>query len=246
MEAIHAELLGPSPAAGFRQALETAMLTDPSWWDRHYHGTQEQQKLARAFRFSDRARYYLPQAAVVAAATGLIQSLERAVIPESLVSQYLPLQYARVRSGELEFRPEALLVDHIRDVLRAYSAAARPRPGLVCSTRPEGPGSRRCVYGATAGPSRTLANSSHVGDLEVAQARGPRRGRRMVVFRESLNAALAPGAHWSAAGAWSGHSIGDRWCCWQWMGGVVGRVNAPAAHRSRGRAIRRGRCVRRC
>lgn len=43
-----------------------------------------------------------------------------------LLSQHLPDQYARVRRGELPLEPEALVLDRIRDVLRAYALACTP------------------------------------------------------------------------------------------------------------------------
>ena len=47
-------------------------------------------------------------------------------IPLPLLSAHLPLQYARVRRGELAARPRDLAMDHVRDVLRDYDRASHP------------------------------------------------------------------------------------------------------------------------
>ena len=59
------------------------------------------------------------------AAIELIANLSAIPIPDTLLSNYLPAQYVRVRNGKLNRNPEALIVDKIRDVLRVYSAACR-------------------------------------------------------------------------------------------------------------------------
>ena len=50
-------------------------------------------------------------------------NLSRVSVPHELVSQFLPQQYERVRAGELELAPAALLRDKIREVLDDYLAA---------------------------------------------------------------------------------------------------------------------------
>lgn len=123
LDAIDRELADDSTSGKFRAALESAMVSDPVWWEGHYPGTVPQQRLARAYSYSDRARYYLPQAPVAAAVEELIERLGSRRIPETLLSQFLPTQYARVRAGQLECEPGELLIDHVRDVLRTYAAA---------------------------------------------------------------------------------------------------------------------------
>jgi D-tagatose-1,6-bisphosphate aldolase subunit GatZ/KbaZ len=41
-------------------------------------------------------------------------------LPLSLVSQYLPHQYAKIRNGEVENHPPALLLARVIDVLTDY------------------------------------------------------------------------------------------------------------------------------
>lgn len=120
LEEIERELGGFAKPSGFRQALEAAMLADGKYWAKYYRGTPEQQRYARAFSYSDRARYYLPEKGVSAAIARLMENLNGVRIPPALLSQYLPMQYLRVRSGELEARAEELLIDRIGDRIDDY------------------------------------------------------------------------------------------------------------------------------
>jgi D-tagatose-1,6-bisphosphate aldolase subunit GatZ/KbaZ len=53
-------------------------------------------------------------------------------IPETLISQFLPLLYSRVVSGALKPVPRDLMIEAVRDVLRVYAAAyARDDTGLM-------------------------------------------------------------------------------------------------------------------
>jgi D-tagatose-1,6-bisphosphate aldolase subunit GatZ/KbaZ len=52
-----------------------------------------------------------------------MNNLSARAIPPTLVSQYLPMEYEAMRSGQIQATPEALIQDHIRQVLRVYSRA---------------------------------------------------------------------------------------------------------------------------
>ena len=122
LERIEQELrrLRPFPVSGFRAALEWAMCQDGTYWQDYYHGLAAQQQYARAFSLSDRARYYLPHPRVEAALHTLLDNLNREGIPLALLSQYLPVQYQRVRAGRLSLRAEDLLMDRIGDRMDDY------------------------------------------------------------------------------------------------------------------------------
>jgi D-tagatose-1,6-bisphosphate aldolase subunit GatZ/KbaZ len=47
-------------------------------------------------------------------------------IPLTLLSQYLPRQYAAIREGSLINHPRALLLDGVAQVLRGYARACHP------------------------------------------------------------------------------------------------------------------------
>ena len=50
----------------------------------------------------------------------MIQNLRTKGIPLNLLTQYMPIQYTRVREGLLENDPEALIVDRICDSIDEY------------------------------------------------------------------------------------------------------------------------------
>jgi D-tagatose-1,6-bisphosphate aldolase subunit GatZ/KbaZ len=57
------------------------------------------------------------------AAKILIGNLRKSHIPLTLLSQWLPVQHQKIRSGELENTPSAIIQDKIDDVLSDYSYA---------------------------------------------------------------------------------------------------------------------------
>lgn len=54
----------------------------------------------------------------------LLEVLSHVSIPQALLSQYLPMQYRRVRDGVLENHPKDLLLDHIGDCIDDYLYAS--------------------------------------------------------------------------------------------------------------------------
>jgi D-tagatose-1,6-bisphosphate aldolase subunit GatZ/KbaZ len=108
----------------FSEVLETVMLEKPSNWNSHYHGDEHKLKINRAFGFSDRARYYLPEQAVAYSIETLVSNLSRS-IPLPILSQFLPLQYARVRDGELKNAVDDIILDKIGDCIDDYIYAVK-------------------------------------------------------------------------------------------------------------------------
>jgi D-tagatose-1,6-bisphosphate aldolase subunit GatZ/KbaZ len=106
-----------------REALEAAMLLNPTHWRSYYRGSENQQRLARLYSYSDRCRYYWGDAAVQHELGQLRANVDASPPPPTLVSQHLPLQYEATRSGRLQARAEDMIQAHIRDVLRIYAAA---------------------------------------------------------------------------------------------------------------------------
>ncbi|RIX28854.1 D-tagatose-bisphosphate aldolase, class II, non-catalytic subunit [Amnibacterium setariae] len=125
LAAIEDQLVPAADRSDLLEVVEQVMQDDPGRWQRYYEGTADEQRIARRFSYSDRMRYYLPQPRIEEAVDRLLSNLAGAGVPEPLLSQYLPAQYARVRRGELVNDPHALLLDRVRDALRPYSAAAR-------------------------------------------------------------------------------------------------------------------------
>jgi len=107
----------------FIYSLEQAMLKNPVHWRKHYTGSERELFFARKYSLFDRARYYLGDEDVVEALKTLIENLRSVDLPLSLISQFFPGQYGKIRREELEKDPEALIRDRIRGVLADYSFA---------------------------------------------------------------------------------------------------------------------------
>jgi D-tagatose-1,6-bisphosphate aldolase subunit GatZ/KbaZ len=108
--------------------LEAEMLADPGDWSRYYTGDDRAQRLARRFSLSDRIRYYWPRPQVQDALDRLLANLQAVSIPLTLLSQFFPVQYARIRGeiqpiGPITNTPFSLIEDKIQDVLHIYHQA---------------------------------------------------------------------------------------------------------------------------
>ncbi|MEO5854155.1 MAG: D-tagatose-bisphosphate aldolase, class II, non-catalytic subunit [Nocardioides sp.] len=123
LASIEDELVPTSQRSGLVEVVERVMLQEPRWWLGYYEGDAAAQRVARRYSYSDRMRYYWPYPAIQSAQECLLTNLQRTGIPLPLLSAHLPGQYERVRHGELEADPQALVVDRVRDVLREYAAA---------------------------------------------------------------------------------------------------------------------------
>ena len=111
-----------------REVLERAMLARPEHWRKYYHGDEADLRLARAFSFSDRVRYYWPVPEVREALGRLVANLLQRPAPLTLLSQHLPWALEAVRSGVLPNDPRALIRLRIREVTAAYAQACRRAP----------------------------------------------------------------------------------------------------------------------
>ena len=101
------------------------MLDRPEYWQSHYHGDGNARRLARGYSYSDRVRYYWPDSQIDDAFERLVRNLADDPIPLPLISQYLPLQYVKVREGDLSAAPRELIISHIQDILQQYHAACQ-------------------------------------------------------------------------------------------------------------------------
>jgi len=123
LAAIEGELLPDGRRSELPGVVDARMLAHPEQWEGYYTGTPEEQALARRYSYSDRMRYYWPDPEIESAVTTLLANLSRRDLPDPLLSAFLPVQYDRVRRGELQPSPRELVIDRVRDVLRTYAAA---------------------------------------------------------------------------------------------------------------------------
>ena len=108
----------------FIETLEKVMKEEPVYWTKHYRGTSEEIEYKLLYSFSDRCRYYMPNEKVKESFSKLIDNFADGV-PLSLLSQFLPRQYSKVREGTLKNEPEALIIDRICDTIDEYMFATR-------------------------------------------------------------------------------------------------------------------------
>ena len=106
----------PEKQSHFLEILDEAMTADPKYYQKHYHGTEAEIALKRKFSFSDRCRYYLPEPKVQQAISTLLENFSGGV-PLNLLSQFMPIQYSKVRTGELENDPKALIFDRVANTI---------------------------------------------------------------------------------------------------------------------------------
>ena len=109
----------------FVNVLEETMLEEPKNWAKHYHGSDDLLKFKRKYSFSDRCRYYLPNEKVSIALKQMISNLREVEIPLSLLSQFMPIQYTKVRNGEIKLDPEELIKSRVTDMIDEYMSASK-------------------------------------------------------------------------------------------------------------------------
>lgn len=115
------EMFGES---GLRAGMEALMLAEPGHWQRYYPGDEAAQRLQRHYSYSDRIRYYwaTPQASRLV--EDLFSRFGSHPIPETLVSQYLPLLWPDVVTGRVASEPRALVLKSVSNVLDLYARAS--------------------------------------------------------------------------------------------------------------------------
>lgn len=119
------QLVPEEKQAGFIETMEKLMLENPSDWQKHYHGTEMQLELKRKYSFSDRCRYYFAQPAMKEAIQKLFDNLSGVEIPLSMLRQYMPVQYVKVRDGVLPFDAKELVLDCVVHVVEDYNYATK-------------------------------------------------------------------------------------------------------------------------
>jgi D-tagatose-1,6-bisphosphate aldolase subunit GatZ/KbaZ len=117
--------LGLMRDASLKDITLAEMKRSPRYW-KAYYTNPEQQDSDLQFSLSDRIRYYWSTPVVEAACTRLLEVLASRGIPLTLISQYLPLQYAAIREGRLRNDPRELVLEAVEQVLRHYDRACRP------------------------------------------------------------------------------------------------------------------------
>lgn len=127
LDNIEKEILGGEATAHLQDILEEVMLKHPKYWQKHYEGSEIEQKLARKYSFSDRIRYYWGFKEVEEAVKRLFWSLEKIEIPLSVLKQFMPEAYTETRLNGLKIKPHELSKFYIKQALKPYYEASKPR-----------------------------------------------------------------------------------------------------------------------
>lgn len=105
------------------EVLDAAMLANPVYYQKHYHGTPAEIAYRRKFSFSDRSRYYMPTEEVKKAQEVLFNNFKDGV-PLGVLSQFMPLEYTKVREGKLHNDPLSLVKDRVIYTVDEYLFAS--------------------------------------------------------------------------------------------------------------------------
>lgn len=112
--------------SNFRKVLDQEMIKNNSHWIKHYHGTDVEIALKRKYSFSDRSRYYYATEPVKKAIDILLENLKDGC-QLNLLSQFMPLQYTKVREGKLNNNPKDLILDRIGNTIDEYLYATNQK-----------------------------------------------------------------------------------------------------------------------
>lgn len=114
--------LNVAPTGSLKDVVLEAMKREPKYWKAYYLDA-DRRDFDLQFSLSDRIRYYWTTPEVARACTRLLTDLAESNMPLSLVSQYLPSQYAAIRDGRLRNDPREFVLDGVAQVLRPYADA---------------------------------------------------------------------------------------------------------------------------
>jgi D-tagatose-1,6-bisphosphate aldolase subunit GatZ/KbaZ len=120
-----------------KDAVLDAMRCDSKHWKAYYLDAGREH-FDLQYSLSDRIRYYWATPEVSRVCAQLLRELTSAGLPLTLVSQYLPIQYAAIRDGRLKNDPRDIVLDGVSQVLRHYANACNPAAPTAARISAEG------------------------------------------------------------------------------------------------------------
>ena len=111
--------------SNFREVLEQEMVRDPKHWINYYTGDPKECEIKRKYSFSDRSRYYMSKPVVENARRKLFENIDNMDIPISMLKQYMPMQYIKVRDGKLPMKARELAKDRVVNLVEDYNYAVK-------------------------------------------------------------------------------------------------------------------------
>jgi len=112
-----------SPENGYSyisDTLEKKLMNNKKYWQKYYHGSEQEMAYARKFSLSDRCRYYLDDEDIKMSIERLIHNINAAELPFGLLSQYFPEQKERILTAKDAVNAQMLISERIVDVLKTY------------------------------------------------------------------------------------------------------------------------------
>lgn len=109
----------------FINTLDKEMISNRTHWEKYYSGNKDQIALKRKFSFSDRWRYYANEERVKMEINKLFNALDNTEYPITILSQFMPNQYSKVRDKKLTRICEELVRDKVKQVIDKYYSATR-------------------------------------------------------------------------------------------------------------------------
>jgi D-tagatose-1,6-bisphosphate aldolase subunit GatZ/KbaZ len=120
---IENELSPIGKTSNILQVLDQEMLNRPEVWGKYHAQDQGALAYKRKYSLSDRLRYFWTSDLVKNTIDMLLYNLNMESMPLSLISQFAPIQYTKIRAKEIDRSPEAIIRDHIQSVLLDYEEA---------------------------------------------------------------------------------------------------------------------------
>jgi D-tagatose-1,6-bisphosphate aldolase subunit GatZ/KbaZ len=112
--------------AHLEDILEDVMLSsEPNYWKKYYHGSEDERRFKRRYSFSDRSRYYWANPRVSAAVEKLFRNLSTMDIPLSIISQHFPRQFIEIGEGRIEGDPRSLVLARVKECVSMYARACK-------------------------------------------------------------------------------------------------------------------------
>lgn len=109
----------------FREVLENEMRRDPKHWEKYYTGSELDKQIKCRYSFSDRSRYYMSRPVVENARRKMFENINALDIPMSMLKQYMPMQYPKVRDGKLRMDARELARDNVINLVEDYNYAVK-------------------------------------------------------------------------------------------------------------------------
>jgi D-tagatose-1,6-bisphosphate aldolase subunit GatZ/KbaZ len=120
-----------------KDAVLDSMRHDSRHWKAYYLDAGREH-FDLQYSLSDRIRYYWATPEVSRVCAQLLRELASAGLPLTLLSQYLPVQYAAIRDGRLRNDPREIVLDGVSQVLHHYANACNPAAAAAARISAEG------------------------------------------------------------------------------------------------------------